>query len=68
MFLFPFNECVNNSLSTMDIINIVINQGEYTTEELIDYITRSLHTENKCFWGLSHSENIYTFHCSQRFL
>lgn len=62
---YPFNECVNNSLSTMDIIKIVINQGEYTTEELIDYITRSLHTDHtlkiNASGELSPSENIYTF-------
>lgn len=62
---YPFNECVNNSLSTMDIIRIVINQGEYTTEELIDYITRSLHTDHtlkiNASGELSPSENIYTF-------
>lgn len=62
---YPFNECVNNSLSTMDIINIVINQGEYTTEELIDYITTNLHTDHTSKINAegitSASENIYTF-------
>lgn len=62
---YPFNECVNNSLSTMDIIEIAINQGEYTTEELIDYITTNLHTDHTTKINAegvtSASENIYTF-------
>lgn len=62
---YPFNECVNNSLGTMDIIEIAINQGDYTTEELIDYITTSLHTDHTTKINAegvtSASENIYTF-------